>query len=192
MAQAPYDPKTGTRRRGRPPELERTAIAQAALAEISGFSVAKVARRLGSTPGALYHHVSGRAELITMAAQAALEEVHLPEPEPGPALDWRGYLHDVAETLLAALQAHPGLALALTELNAPPPSYARMLQQAQVVLAGHGVAERTARTAIHLLGHLAMDEAMAAAHREPEAELWGWTFRERVELVLDGVAFRRP
>jgi len=48
MAQAPYDPKTGTRRRGRPPELDRAAIAEAALAEIDGFSVARVARRLGA------------------------------------------------------------------------------------------------------------------------------------------------
>lgn len=186
MAQAPYDPKTGTRRRGRPPELERPAIAEAALAEIRDFSLAKVARRLGSTPSALYHHVSGRTELITMAAQAALERVELPTPSAA----WRPYLHEVAQTLLSALLAHPGLALALTELNAPPPSYELMLRQAHDVLADHGVDPKTAQTAVHLLGHLAMDEAMSVAHRQERAEVFGWSFGDRVDLVLDGVAHR--
>ncbi|WP_025156800.1 TetR/AcrR family transcriptional regulator [Leifsonia aquatica] len=194
-ARTPIDPGTGRRRRGRPPELDRDAIAQAALAELTDFSLAKVARRLGTTPGALYHYVSGRTELIRLAAQAALEGVELPPPPTAPVggePSWRVYLRAVSRTLLDALLAHPGLALALTELTSPPPRYDLLLEQAQAVLAAEGLGDSTAAVAVKLLATVAMEESMAAVRREEgDPDQWDRWFDERCELVLDGVELRR-
>src|SRR4051812_22789543 len=61
-------------RRGRPPRISRAQIVQAARNAGEQPSMADVARALDVAPGALYHHVRDRDELLELVAAQVLEE----------------------------------------------------------------------------------------------------------------------
>src|SRR5579864_7418731 len=67
-------------RRGRPPRIDRAAIAQAASEiPLSDLSLRSVADRLGVSVPGLYHYVQGRDELFALAAEQSVRRWPLPE-----------------------------------------------------------------------------------------------------------------
>jgi AcrR family transcriptional regulator len=80
--------------------LTVAAIVDAACAELeagglNGFSIRRVAKRLGVTPGALYQHVSSKEGLLDRVADRYLGELAL----PAGGSDWRetveGFVDDL-------------------------------------------------------------------------------------------------
>jgi AcrR family transcriptional regulator len=68
-----------TRRVGRPPRIDRDAIAEAVLAlGLDGISMKAVADHLGVSVAGLYHHVRNRRELLVLAAEYSIERVPAP------------------------------------------------------------------------------------------------------------------
>lgn len=187
MARAPFDPKTGRRRPGRPSTLDMDRIARAALEEIDGLSVAAVARRLGAAQGALYHYVEGRADLVRLAADEALRTWC----NPDPALPWRSYLHAIPLGLFTRLGEHPGLDDALLVLTSPPPRLIAALGEAVDKLRADGLDEVTASDAAIMLVRVAYDEAryLRLADGDP-GEAQDRLIR-RVDVILDGLEWRR-
>ena len=58
---------------GRPPRIDRTAIAEAVLElGLDGISMKAVADHLGVSVAGLYHHVANRHELLVLAAERSL------------------------------------------------------------------------------------------------------------------------
>lgn len=97
--------KTGreSRRRGRPPRIDRDRIVATAVElGLDSFSMEGVATRLGVTPPALYSHVSGRDEILRLAASEVMGSL-------APGLDllssWRDWLTGWAVMLRARLGA---------------------------------------------------------------------------------------
>src|SRR5512143_2491806 len=77
---APERSATGSRRPGRPSRIDRTAIAKAAAElPLSELTVRSVADRLGVSVPAVYHYVSGREELMLLAAEQSTKRIPLPE-----------------------------------------------------------------------------------------------------------------
>jgi AcrR family transcriptional regulator len=71
---------TPTGKVGRPPRIDRRAIAQAVLdLGLDGISMKAVADHLGVSVAGLYHHVRNRRELLVLAAESTLSRVPMPE-----------------------------------------------------------------------------------------------------------------
>ncbi len=92
-------------------DLDIDLIAAAALAIVDqnglqGFSMRAVAKSLGVTPMALYHHVRNKAELAALVVDAANTE----HPLPVPSGDWREDLWVMAKISRDSMMAHPGVA----------------------------------------------------------------------------------
>ena len=94
-------------RRGRPPIIDRDAIAQAVL-EIgtANATMRSVAERLGVSVPGLYHHVRNKDELLRLAAQHALVSAPPPRYE---GQHWTHWLRTYAAYIRTALSAEPAL-----------------------------------------------------------------------------------
>ena len=95
------------------PALGPHSIAAAGLAladehGAEGVTVRAVARRLGVSPMALYHHVEGKAGLVALVVEQAVTEVPLPDPD---GRDWRRQLLDLARWMRQRSLDHPAISL---------------------------------------------------------------------------------
>ena len=80
---------------GRPRRLTLTQILDAAIAMgLDGLRIAALAKRLDVAPAVLYTYVSGRVELIRLAAQRASGVAAFPEDN---GQSWRDYVTQYAE-----------------------------------------------------------------------------------------------
>ena len=79
MATSPTASPDDRPRVGRPPRISRQMIAEAAhQVGLDGLTLRAVADRLGVSIAALYHHVSGKDELMRLAAEYSAAKVPLP------------------------------------------------------------------------------------------------------------------
>lgn len=92
--------KTERRRVGRPPKIDRLAIAEA-IDEVppDELTMKRVADHLGVSLAGLYRYVNGRDELLRMAAAQTLARLQMPE-ERGQhwatwLREWAHYMHDL-------------------------------------------------------------------------------------------------
>jgi len=176
--------------------VDLAGIRAAALAELdeSGdLRLTRVAARLGVSHSTLYHHVTNRRELLVLTAEAALDDVSWPEP----TADWRAYVLACGEALWSALEKHPGLAQHLQTLPGSPPRLTELTGVAAAHLRTLGVDESDAVTAIIVLGHLGIAGvnsamAFALAGEQDTFAVAHANFQHRAELLLDGMAFRKP
>lgn len=100
--------KTATKASRTARGLDRAAIVAAALAEMdeqgeAGFSLRRVAARLGRDPMAVLYHLGSRENLERAVAEALNAEVPLPDP----AFPWRERLAAVADAYRALARRHP-------------------------------------------------------------------------------------
>ena len=167
--------------------LDRAAIARASLDEASGLSVAAVARRLGVSQAALYHYVDGRSELVRLATDESLADWQDPPHE----LPWREFVHAYAVRLVDLLASRKGLDRLILELDVPPPRLIEVVRRVAERLVGDGVSEATARGAAFEATQIAHYEGLVAGRRAEAASDVRQRLRSRIDLVLDGVEYRR-
>ncbi|MEV5952172.1 TetR/AcrR family transcriptional regulator C-terminal domain-containing protein [Streptomyces sp. NPDC051987] len=94
--------------RPRTPLLDRRRIGAAALRladEQGTLTIPALARSLGVAPSALYHHVSGRDEIISLMREELVLATGGDKDWQQP---WEQGLEDWARTYLSAFAAHPG------------------------------------------------------------------------------------
>ena len=98
----------GTRaRRGRPPRLDREAVARAVLdVGFPTLTFAAVRKRLGVGESTLFRYAPDRDELVRLGLSLALESVEWPELKG----TWRQVLVDYATCTWCFWEAHPGSA----------------------------------------------------------------------------------
>jgi AcrR family transcriptional regulator len=105
-------------RRGRPPRINRAMIAEAAHEiGLEGLTLRAVADRLDVSIAALYHHVSGKEDLLRMAAEESTRAVPLPVDEGQHwaqwLCDWAHYNHDIFAAQPGLLEQYMGGAVGL-------------------------------------------------------------------------------
>jgi AcrR family transcriptional regulator len=110
------DPETP--RRGRPPRINRAMIAEAAHEiGLDGLTLRAVADRLDVSIAALYHHVSGKEDLLRMVAEESTRAVPLPVDEGQHwaqwLCDWAHYNHDIFAAQPGLLEQYMGGAVGL-------------------------------------------------------------------------------
>jgi AcrR family transcriptional regulator len=89
--------------------ISRAALALIAEHGVDGFSIRAVARSLGVTPMALYHHVRDKAALAELVVASVLAD-HPLTPETG---EWRDDLWCVAQCSRAMTLANPAVSTIL-------------------------------------------------------------------------------
>ena len=93
------------RRVGRPPRIDRAAIAEAVLdLGLDGISMKVVADHLGVSVAGLYHHVRNRRELLVLAAEYSIARVPAPEDR---GQHWDEWLREWARHVYSSFVEEP-------------------------------------------------------------------------------------
>lgn len=102
---------------------------------LEALSVRRIARDLGVTVGAMYHHITGKEDLLLEVTRALLRDLRIPEGKP---VSGRDALVEFARAYRVAIIAHPNAAPLL--VDRPWRSYAHPhIERLLEVLDGHGV-----------------------------------------------------
>jgi AcrR family transcriptional regulator len=147
------------RRTGRPARIDRQAIARAA-AQVGArdLTMKAVAERLGVSVPSLYHHVSGRSELVRLAAEYSVSRIRVPVDRDQP---WSEWLLEWAEYARASFVAQPEL---LGQFLHGSISIERMflhVDAAVGLLTRQGFTPAEALDAYHLVGATALGFALS-------------------------------
>ena len=102
-------------RREKPPArvpITREAITEAALRVIDAdgldaLSMRRLAEELGCQASALYGHVSGKSEVLSLVLDRVASEIEIPDPDPER---WQEQIKDVARAIYTVFVAHRDLA----------------------------------------------------------------------------------
>ncbi|WP_128378065.1 TetR/AcrR family transcriptional regulator C-terminal domain-containing protein [Streptomyces cavernae] len=146
--------------RPRTPLLDRRRIGAAALKladEQGALTIPALAKALGVAPSALYHHVSGRAEIVSLMR----EELAL---TTGLDLDWSGPWEEVlrawAHSYRDAFISHPGAVPLLATAPLTEPFMHAMYEQLARVLLDAGFADRDVMAVITSLESFLLGSAL--------------------------------
>jgi AcrR family transcriptional regulator len=111
-------PGAAPRRPGRPREgeqrLSRAAILEAALRivdreGIEGLTMRRLAAALGVNPMSIYHHLPGKAAVLSGLVELVFSEMRVAAPADGAS--WQERVKQAARAYRRVLRAHPNLAL---------------------------------------------------------------------------------
>ncbi|RCV50921.1 TetR/AcrR family transcriptional regulator [Marinitenerispora sediminis] len=145
--------------------LERIVRAAVELADAEGLaalSMRRLAERLGFTTMALYRHVPGKAELLTLMRERVHGET---EADAGPAraAGWRAELEVWARDELAMYRRHPWLAESDDARHVPGPHTVGRFERALEIVARTGLPPAHVVAAVNLVGGFVGSTARQAA-----------------------------
>jgi AcrR family transcriptional regulator len=168
-------------RRGRPPRIDRAAIAQAA-AEIplSDLSLRSVADRLGVSVPGLYHYVQGRDELFALAAEQSVRR--LPPPADRDQ-HWAAWLYEWALYIRNAFVSDPGLLKQYIDGAIGIEVMAGNIDAALALCVRQGFAAGEALSAYDLVSECALGAAVSQI-REDKAREEGRPFQEELRRII--------
>lgn len=136
-----------TKRLGRPPRVDRASIAEAALAiGLDRATVRSVAQQLGMSVPGLYHHVSGRDDLVQLAIEHTLRDLALPEDT---GQHWSQWLWDYARFVHDALVDDPEIIPHLLDGEVNTEREAEHRRRVVAVLRSRGFTVAEARNAYY-------------------------------------------
>ncbi|HTR69022.1 MAG TPA: TetR/AcrR family transcriptional regulator C-terminal domain-containing protein [Mycobacteriales bacterium] len=146
------------RKVGRPARIDRAAIARvvATLAP-EDLSVRSVADELGVSVAALYHHVSGREELMLLAAEQSAAKIPLPEDRDQ---HWAVWLFEWADYARRAFVAQPALLGQFTEGGIGLDKMVEHIDVALGLCVRQGFTEQEALDAYYLISGFALGAAI--------------------------------
>lgn len=127
----------GNRRARTPLSRERVVEAAVALADekgAAGVTMRAVAARLRVEAMSLYHHVSGREDLLDGMVDAVFAEIGL----PSSGQEWKQAMRDRADSARAALRRHPWAVGMMDSRTGPGPATLRHHDAVLGVLRGSG------------------------------------------------------
>ena len=147
---------------GRPkaPLLSREQVVAAALELVDAegdFSFPKLAKSLGVSQSSIYHHVSGRAELVEMLRGAAFRAG---DDALSPNAPWHEKLRDTIRRYRSGFAEHPRLAPLLASTAVENPDILGMYDGIAAVLAEAGFRGPDTVSAIGLVDSFAMGAAL--------------------------------
>lgn len=148
MTQVPEQP-TQKRQRGRPSRISREAIARAALEiGVDQATIPAIAAHLKVDHSSLYHHVAGRNDVISIAAELAINELDWRAPA---ATDWRSELIILTDAIWTLYERHPGLAESIHQASVTPSSGIRSFAESVEKLQQKGFSLDEAVLAVDIL-----------------------------------------
>jgi TetR/AcrR family transcriptional regulator, tetracycline repressor protein len=151
------------KRRGRPARITREQIVRAARDAGEQPRMTDIARALDVAPGALYHHVRDRDELLELVAAQVLEETAFDDWAPAGDAPWQEFVRAYALAFRAAILANPG---ALRYVRLTTTATAGRLEQVDRLvgaLRGAGFSLHDVSHAVQLVNLLVCGEAWERA-----------------------------
>ncbi|RCV47916.1 TetR/AcrR family transcriptional regulator [Marinitenerispora sediminis] len=180
----------------RRPRLSEERIVQAAVAlldaeGVQGFSMRRLAARLGAATMSLYEYVATKEDLFDLALDAAMGEIELPADRP-PA--WREELTHHAVQSRRVMRRHPWMTeLVGTRPLLGPNALARSERfHAALAAAGFAGAELVAAAGAvssYVHGYVVTENVWRARMRDPAEER---ELRRRAQSYLAGQPDRYP
>ena len=171
---------------GRPPRISRQMIAEAAHeVGLEGLTLRAVADRLGVSIAALYHHVSGKDELMRLAAEHSAAKVPLPRDA---GQHWALWLYQWAEYNRDIFVAEPGLLAQYLEGAIAPEVVADRVETILGVLVRQGFTIAEANAAYELISQCALGTAVSTL-RAGQASESGTALRD-VRASLEALSGR--
>jgi AcrR family transcriptional regulator len=170
------------KRMGRPPMIDRDAIARA-VQEIGleDVTMRRVAERLGVSVPGLYHHVKGRDDLLRMAAERTMAEIRLPEDH---GQSWDEWLREWGRYVHEAMAAEPELVRQYVAGAIPLERVVDSVGLVLDVLVDRGFEPEQAMEAWQAVSSLALGFAIEEI-RERAAGETGGEWADRIERSLD-------
>jgi len=166
---------------GRPPRINREMIAEAAQAVgLERLTLKAVADELDVSVAALYHHVSGKDDLVRLAAQRSVAAVPLPVDR---GQHWARWLLEWAAYNREVFLAQPGLLDRYLDGMISTEAIAENVNTILGVLVGQGFSILDANAAYELVTSCALGSAVATI-RERDAERGGGTLRTAQRELL--------
>ncbi|MDO8733271.1 MAG: TetR/AcrR family transcriptional regulator C-terminal domain-containing protein [Actinomycetota bacterium] len=138
------------------PTLSRDEIARAALefGSSEGFdqlSMRSLARVLGVTPMALYHHVANKQDLLSMLVEEVLAPIEVPDPDFGT---WQERLGELQRRIKISNERYPGIDIVISEVRLTK-NGERLMQGYLQILRDGGFSEREAMLGLSTIYTLA-------------------------------------
>jgi AcrR family transcriptional regulator len=153
---------------GRPPRISRQMIAEAAHeVGLEGLTLRAVADRLGVSIAALYHHVSGKDELMRLAAEQSAAKVPVPQDR---GQHWAVWLYEWGAYNRDAFVTEPGLLAQYVEGAISTESIAARVEVILGVLVQQGFTVVEASTAYDLVSSLGLGMAVSTLRTRRAAE----------------------
>ena len=152
------------RRPGRPPRIDRAAIARAAgEIPLAQLTLRSVAERLGVSVPGLYHYVSGREDLIRLAADQSALRITMPVDH---GQHWAVWLYEWADYNRRAFSHDPELLKHFIDGAVGPELTAPAIDRAIGPCVAQGFTARQALEAYDLVCECALGSAIAAIRQE--------------------------
>lgn len=95
-------------------EITRVALEFGSHEGFAQVSMRSLARVLGVTPMALYHHVADKQDLLSMLTDEVLEPVEVPDREFGT---WQARLVEMHRRHTSSISRYPGIDLVISEVH---------------------------------------------------------------------------
>ena len=166
---------------GRPPRISRQMIAEAANEiGLDGLTLRAVADHLDVTIAALYHHVSGKDDLMRVAAEYSAATVPIPQDT---GQHWAVWLHEWAAYNHDIFLAQPALLAQYLEGAIPMETIAVNVDRILGGLVREGFTVLEANSAYEVVSACALGSALVAARERALLES-GRSLREAHAAVL--------
>lgn len=151
-------------RRGRPPRIDRAAIARAAgEIPLEELTLRSVAERLGVSVPGLYHYVSGRDDLIRLAAEQSALRLTMPVDR---GQHWAVWCYEWADYTYRAFAGDPELLKHFIDGAIGPETMAPSIDAAIGLCMRQGFTPGQALAAYNLVSECALGAAIAAIRAE--------------------------
>lgn len=170
---------------GRDGSLTRKRILRAALRIVDrrgleGLTMRRVAESLGAGTMSLYHHVSGKDDLVQGVLELVIDRVELPPPD---LEGWQERIHHILRSFRRAVLRHPGVLPVVATRQLTTPHSLRVVEEGLDSLRRGGFGEAAAvhayrAVASYAVGFLSLEV--------------GGVFRMRDNPVLPGLIENPP
>jgi TetR/AcrR family transcriptional regulator, tetracycline repressor protein len=158
------------KRRGRPARITRDQIVRAARDVGDQPRMADVARALDVAPGALYHHIRDREELLELVAAQVLEETAFDEWIPSGDASWQEYIRAYGLAFRSAILANPGALRYVRLTTAATAGRLEQIDRLVGVLRAAGFSLYDVSHAVQMVNLLVCGEAWERAVADPDGD----------------------
>ncbi|MGX7679256.1 TetR/AcrR family transcriptional regulator [Jatrophihabitans sp. DSM 45814] len=146
------------------------------------LSMRALARELGVSPMAIYHHVGNKDDLLVLLVDAVLAGIDVPAPDSGP---WDERLRILDGTSVALLATWRGIDAIMYRMR-PTPHGWRLINAYIEILLDAGFNERGAALAFSVihsygLGRTGMADRLSRSRHEHEGPPPAWSALARVQ-----------
>lgn len=146
-------------------EIARTALELGSQQGFDQLSMRSLARELGVTPMALYHHVNDKQDLFSLLVDQVLSDVEVP---PESAGTWQERISELQAQSAAYSQRYPGIETLIYEVRTTPNGL-RLMNGYMQILRDGGFSEQESVLGFSLIYTMGLGSTILERQLGPQA-----------------------